>query len=128
MPAPWISTKVNKERQRRERFGRRAEFWAALFLRLKGYRILKTRFKSPVGEVDLIARKRNTLIFIEVKARHKLSDALWALQPKQIARIIRCAELFLAHHPKYNSFEQRFDAICIIPRRLPVHMKHIVAD
>jgi len=54
-------------RQRAEQQGRMAENVAALFLQLKGYQILARRWKSPLGEIDLIARQGRTLVCIESK-------------------------------------------------------------
>ena len=56
-------------RQAAEIAGRRAETLAAWYLRLKGYRIIESRYKTPVGEIDLIARRWGTTVFVEVKAR-----------------------------------------------------------
>ena len=62
-------------RRRAERGGRRAEALAALWLRLKGWTILARRVRTPVGEVDLIARRGRTIAFVEVKARASAADA-----------------------------------------------------
>lgn len=64
------------ERQRAERRGRRAEKIAAWFLRAKGYAVLARRYKTPVGEIDLVARRGRTLAFVEVKARKEGEAAL----------------------------------------------------
>ena len=63
------------ERQVAFKFGISAESRAAAFLIAKGYRILARRYRSPAGEIDIVARRRGTLIFVEVKAREKLDDA-----------------------------------------------------
>jgi putative endonuclease len=57
------------KRQSAERGGRRAESLAAWWLRLKGWRILARRVRTPVGEIDLVARRGRTIAFVEVKAR-----------------------------------------------------------
>ena len=67
------------KRQRAESGGRRAETLAAWWLRLKGWRILATRARTPVGEVDLVARRGRTLAFVEVKARATDDEAGFAL-------------------------------------------------
>lgn len=82
-------------RQAAEKKGRRAESLALWLLRLKGYKIIKARYKTPVGEIDIIAKKAGTLVFIEVKARKKQEAALHALGPKQQRRIERAARLYL---------------------------------
>jgi putative endonuclease len=104
------------------RTGLSAESRAAAFLIAKGYRILAKRFRTPHGEIDLVARKRNLVAFIEVKARASLDDAAWAITPRQQARIVNAAQAWLMAHPEHAEFELRFDAILIAPRRLPRHL------
>ena len=104
------------------RTGLSAESRAAALLMAKGYRILAKRFRTPYGEIDLIARKRNLLAFIEVKARANLDDAAYAVTPRQQQRIIEAAQAWLIAHPEHANFELRFDAMLIAPRRLPRHL------
>ena len=85
------------------RTGLSAESRAAALLMAKGYRILAKRFRTPYGEIDLIARKRNLLAFIEVKARANLDDAAYAVTPRQQRRIIDAAQAWLMAHPEPNS-------------------------
>src|SRR5688500_17386563 len=91
--------------------GLSAETRAAAWLMAKGYRILAKRFRTPHGEIDLVARKRNLVAFIEVKARASLDDAAYAVTPRQQARIIDAAQGWLMAHPEHAEFELRFDAI-----------------
>jgi len=102
--------------------GLSAESRAAAYLMAKGYRILAKRFRTPHGEIDLVARRRNLVAFVEVKARATLDEAAFAVTPHQQARIINAAEAWLAAHPDYAEFELRFDAILIAPWRLPRHL------
>ena len=104
------------------RTGVSAESRAAALLMAKGYRILAKRFRTPYGEIDLVARKRNLLAFIEVKARASLDDAAYAVTPRQQARIIEAAQAWLMTHPEHAEFELRFDVVLIAPRRLPRHL------
>jgi putative endonuclease len=104
------------------RTGLSAESRAAALLMAKGYRILAKRFRTPYGEIDLVARKRNLLAFIEVKARANLDDAAYAVTPRQQQRIIEAAQAWLVAHPEHANFELRFDAMLIAPRRLPRHL------
>jgi putative endonuclease len=104
------------------RAGLSAEARAAAFLMAKGYRILAKRFRTPYGEIDIVARKRNLLAFVEVKARANLDDAAYAVTPRQQARIIDAAQGWLMAHPEHADFELRFDAMLIAPRRLPRHL------
>ena len=102
--------------------GLSAESRAAAFLIAKGYRILARRFRTPYGEIDIVARRRNLLAFIEVKARGRLDDAAYAVTARQQARIIAAAQAWLMAHPEHAEFELRFDAMLIAPRKLPRHL------
>ncbi len=102
--------------------GLSAESRAAALLMAKGYRILAKRFRTPHGEIDLVAKRRNLINFVEVKARATLDEAAFAVTPRQQARIINAAQAWLVAHPEYAEFEMRFDAILIAPRRLPRHL------
>ena len=104
------------------RTGLRAENIAAWFMRFQGYRIAARRFKTPVGEIDLIACRGRTLVFIEVKARDTLDNALFSIQPRQARRIVRAAEYYLAG--RRHQGDIRFDVIAIRP---PFRVKHIRA-
>jgi putative endonuclease len=104
------------------RTGISAESRAAAYLMAKGYRILAKRFKTPHGEIDLVAKKRNLVAFIEVKARASLDEAAYAVTPRQQARIIDAAQAWLMTHPEHAEFDLRFDVVLIAPRRLPRHL------
>ena len=104
------------------RVGLSAESRAAALLIAKGYRILARRFRTPVGEIDIVARRRHLLVFVEVKARQRLDDAAWSVTERQRARIIGAAEAWLANHPDQNIRDIRFDAMLVAPGRLPRHI------
>ena len=104
------------------RTGISAEAQAAALLMAKGYRILAKRFRTPHGEIDIVARRRNLLAFVEVKARNSLDDAAYAVTPRQQARIIAAAQIWLMAHPEHAEYDLRFDAMLIAPRRLPRHV------
>ena len=111
------------DRQQAYRSGRRGEGLAALFLRLKGYRILERNWRSPVGEVDLIARRRGTLVFAEVKTRPDRNQGREAVQSRQKERITRAAEAFLSRHPDCANMQVRFDLIAVAGLRWPDHIQ-----
>jgi putative endonuclease len=113
---------ASSERIAAFRTGLSAESRAAAFLMAKGYRILTKRYRTPYGEIDLVAKRRNLVAFVEVKARASLDEAAYAVTPRQQARIINAAQAWLAAHPDHAEFELRFDAILIAPRRLPRHL------
>src|SRR3954468_21888426 len=83
------------ERQVAFRLGLSAESRAAVFLIAKGFRILARRWRSPVGGIEIVARRRNLLVFVEVKARENLDDAAWSVTERQRARIVAAAEAWL---------------------------------
>ena len=111
-------------RQRAERGGRRAERLAALWLQLKGWKILGRRVRTPVGEVDLIARRGRTVAFVEVKARATAEEAGFALDEYRLRRVAAAAEA-LAHRYARAGDDIRLDAVFVVPRRLPRHMANI---
>jgi putative endonuclease len=96
--------------------GLSAETQAAAFLIAKGYRILARRFRTPHGEIDIVARRRNLLAFVEVKARTSLDEAAYAVTQRQQARIIAAAQIWLMAHPEHEAYDLRFDdADCAAP-------------
>jgi putative endonuclease len=110
------------ERQVAFRTGISAESRAAAFLIAKGFRILARRYRTPVGEIDIVARRRRLLVFVEVKAREQLDDAAWSVTDRQRARIIAAAEMWLAANPDKAIEDIRFDAMLVAPGRLPRHI------
>lgn len=110
------------ERLEALRTGLSAESRASAFLIAKGYRILARRFRSPVGEVDIVARRGNLLVFVEVKARADLDAAAESVTLRQRRRIAAAAAAWLAAHPEDAMRNVRFDAFLIAPRRLPRHI------
>ena len=130
-PKPGPKSAPQSERQERETrpdriaafgFGISAESRAAAWLIAHGYRILARRWKSPRGEIDIIAARRHTLIFVEVKARAKLDDAAEAITERQMQRIAAAAEIWLAANPMPAIRDMRFDAILVAPGKLPRHI------
>jgi putative endonuclease len=110
------------ERQIAFRTGISAESRAAAFLVAKGFRILARRWKSPVGEIDIIARRRTLLVFVEVKARENFDDAAWSVTDRQRSRIAAAAEAWLARYADSRIRDIRFDAILVAPGRIPRHI------
>jgi putative endonuclease len=102
--------------------GLSAESRAAAFLVAKGFRILSRRWRSPLGELDIVARRRGLLIFVEVKARDTLDAAAEAIDPRQRRRIAAAAEAWLATFPPRGIVDMRFDALLVAPGRLPRHI------
>jgi putative endonuclease len=103
--------------------GLSAESRACVLLLAKGYRILARRFRTAHGEIDVVARQRDILVFVEVKARAALDDAAWAVTPRQQQRIAAAAQAWLMMHPHHANLDCRFDAILVAPKRFPRHLK-----
>lgn len=109
-------------KQRSERKGRRAEWLAALALMLKGYRIVSLRYRTPVGEIDIVARKRDLVAFVEVKARKDLAAGVDAVNFPAQRRIAAAGELFISRQRDSARLSWRHDIVVISPWRWPVHL------
>jgi putative endonuclease len=115
---------MRNRRVRAYRSGLLAESLVALLLRLKGNRIVARRYKTPVGEIDLVALKGKRLAFVEVKRRQSFEDAAEALPSRARRRIVRAAQYWLAAHPSYNGHDMRFDVVLTAPWRWPRHIEN----
>lgn len=112
----------NLPRQAAERRGRRAETYAALWLNAKGYRVLARQWRTTQGEVDLIARRGQLLVAVEVKTRANATLAIEAVSPRQRRRIARAAQAYLSRLPDAAKLSLRFDVVVVVPWRLPQHI------
>jgi putative endonuclease len=109
-------------RRKAEQRGRRSEMWAPLLLLAKFYRILGWRVRTPLGEIDLIAKAPGgPVCFVEVKARADALGAALSLSDRQQRRIAKAASYYLAQRPHLAAKGMRFDVIALAPRRLPRH-------
>lgn len=118
-----MAKRTRQTRQQAERRGRMAEQAAAIMLRLKGYRILATRVKTPVGEVDLIARRGKVLCFVEVKQRKTTHLAQTSVPQQNWARIASAAANWASKHSQHNQLDWRYDLVAVSPRYWPTHFK-----
>ncbi len=114
------------DRQTRQRYwrqGRRAEWLAAQYFRLKGYRVLDRNVRTPFGEVDLVLRRDKTVIFVEVKLRGQGGEVGSAVSWQQQQRISRAAR-HLAGQRRYGQPDDgvRIDVVLLRPGRLPEHL------
>ena len=105
--------------------GRRGETWAAALLLIKGYRILARRFHAGGGEIDLVVKRGNTVVFVEVKARHLLDDAVIAISPQKEVRLSRAVRYWLARNSWAANMTLRCDAVFVARRRLPRHVPDV---
>lgn len=111
-------------RRKAYRRGHRGEWLAALALMLKGYRILARRHRTKLGEIDLIARRGDLVLFVEVKARRTLIEAMEAIGRESERRIEGAADLWLSRQPDYGRLSMRFDMVAVLPWRWPVHVEN----
>lgn len=109
---------------RREAYGLglSAETRAAWMLRLKLHAILARRWRCRLGEIDLVAKRGRTLVFVEVKARGSVAAAIDAVGPTARARILAAADLWVASHPRHADLDRRFDIVAVVPGRWPTHV------
>ena len=111
-------------REAAEKRGRGAETLACWWLRLHGWRILARRARVPGGEVDIIARRRRTLAFVEVKARATQDAAAMSVDAWRLRRVVTAAERLAPRYLKAGD-DLRIDAIFIVPGRFPSHMPNV---
>ncbi|MFD1198380.1 YraN family protein [Brucella gallinifaecis] len=102
--------------------GHSAERLAAFALMLKGYRIIARRYRTRLGEIDLIARRGNLILIVEVKARPSIEAAQLAVTPQAMRRIEAAADLWLQRQPDHAKLSLRFDLVAVLPRRWPKHV------
>ncbi|OXT01929.1 hypothetical protein B7H23_03010 [Notoacmeibacter marinus] len=104
--------------------GARGETLAAWFLRLKGYRILGRNVRTPLGEIDIVAKRGDVIAIVEVKARPTLYEAMEAVTPTAQRRIANAADLWLAKRRDARKLSIRFDIIAVVGRRWPIHIQN----
>lgn len=121
MPRSRSKTPSNK-RVAAYRRGHLGEAIAALWLQFKFYRIRDRRYKTPLGEIDLVAQKGRTIAFVEVKQRADTADDMLTYAAINRDRIARAAQLWLQRHPEEAGRELRFDVIFLAPGRWPRHL------
>ncbi len=112
-----MRSRPNNNRQAKGRqayaLGVDAEATACAALAADGWTILGQRLRTAAGEVDAVAEKDGLLAIIEVKARPSLSDAAWALNPRQQARLLAATEILLAANPTWGQAGVRFDVLLV---------------
>jgi len=118
-----VSIDTPARRRLREKQGRQAERLSALWLQVKGYRILERRAKTPEGEIDIIAARGKFVVFIEVKARPRMEHAIEAVTPQAQARIEQAAKLWASRRGGLTDKLWRFDIIAVVPGRMPRHIR-----
>lgn len=102
--------------------GRRSEWLAIIWLFFKGYRLLARRFGGKGGEIDLIMKRGRLVIFVEVKRRGMMEEALVSITPKKRRLVAGRVRQWLARNPWAMDHDLRFDAVFIAPWRWPQHV------
>lgn len=110
------------KRQKARRAGLRAEAIASWWLRLKGYRILDRNLRTPLGEIDIVARRGDTVAIVEVKQRSSAETAGTAVPDAQQKRLAKAARWLIAARPTLLTLTIRFDVVLVMPHRFPVHI------
>jgi putative endonuclease len=105
--------------------GHTSEAFAVLALVLKGYRIIARRFRTKGGEIDIIARRGDLVLIVEVKARPTLEQAMDAIAYSAQRRIEAAADTWLSKQPDYARLTLRFDMVAVLPWRWPIHVPDI---
>jgi putative endonuclease len=118
-------TDVRAKRFKAYRRGHRGEWLAALALMLKGYRIVARRYRTKLGEIDLIARRGDLVLIVEVKVRATLIEAMDAVARQSERRIEAATDLWLSRQPDHGRLSIRFDMVAVLPRRWPVHVENV---
>ena len=104
--------------------GLAAERLCRIILRLKFYRILAERYKTPVGEIDIVAARGKTVVAVEVKARATREAALESISQQQQNRIARALQAFVMRYPRFARADLRFDVMIVTPGKWPEHVKN----
>lgn len=112
-----------RDRRAAEKSGRVGETRAALFLRAKGWRILDKRVRTPLGEIDLVAKRGNLVAFVEVKTRRTAAELDFAIDEHRLSRVAAAAEMLV---PRYAGPDDdiRIDVVLIAPRAWPRHIEN----
>ena len=97
-------------------------------MRFKFYQVLARRVKTPVGEIDLIAKKSDTLVFVEVKTRSRAEAEAEAHAAVNKTRIARAARWYVMRHPDVSTLTMRFDLIFVAGFSRPRHIPNAFED
>ncbi|MBB5043151.1 YraN family protein [Shinella fusca] len=108
-------------RQKAFRRGHASEYLAALYLLAKGFRIRAIRYRTKLGEIDIVARRGDLVICVEVKARASVDAAVFAVTGVAQQRIRAAGDIWLSRQPDAHRLSLRYDIVAVLPWRLPRH-------
>ena len=120
-----VDADSRRKRLRAYRKGFTSEWLAAAALLARGYRIVAWRYRTKLGEIDLIARRGDLVLIVEVKARPTLAAAMDAVAFQSAQRIEGAADMWLSRQPDYARLSVRFDLVAVLPWRWPVHVENV---
>ena len=112
-------------RQKAQNRGHPGEWLAALALMLKGYRIVARRYRTKAGEIDLIARRGDLVVIVEVKVRPTLVLAMEAIAHQSERRIEAAGDIWLSRQRDFGRLSVRYDMVAVLPWRWPVHVENV---
>lgn len=112
------------KKQAAEARGRQAERICAWWLRLKGWKILARRVRTPLGEIDLIARRGAMIVFVEVKARGTVAELNHAIDERRLSRVAAAAEILWPDYAQPGD-DMRIDVMLLAPGRAPRHLANV---
>ncbi len=109
---------------RKQKIGKKGESIAVRYLKKQGYRIVEQNYRSKVGEIDIIAREKKSLVFVEVKTRSSRSfgSPKWAITPKK-QKAISMAALYYLKMTNQNDINARFDVVSILLQGEDTHIE-----
>ena len=99
---------------KQQKFGEQGESLAVWYLKKNGYKILEQNYRTKLGEIDIIAKEKKTLVFVEVKTRKSVlyGNPKWAVTPKKQRNISMVALTYLKA-TKQSDARARFDVVAI---------------
>ncbi|GMQ79851.1 MAG: YraN family protein [Thermodesulfobacteriota bacterium] len=99
---------------KRQQFGKESESLAVRYLKKNGYKILEQNYRNKLGEIDIIAKEKGSLVFVEVKAgrTHFFGNPKWAVTPKKQRKISMVA-LYYLKATKQTHVKARFDVVAL---------------
>lgn len=101
------------------------EYFAIVLLLLKGFRILEHRYKTFCGEIDVIAKKNNLVVFVEVKSRKNQEKCYNAIRQKQLKRIQNASSIFFKRNRKFAECDMRFDVVLVADWKIPIYIENV---
>jgi putative endonuclease len=101
-----------------QKFGEKSENLAAWYLKKNGYKIIEQNYRNRMGEIDIIAREKKTIVFVEVKSRRSIryGNPKWAVTPKKQRKISMVALYYLKTTQQIDA-KARFDVVSITSNR-----------